>query len=121
MAVTPVGLEKDGVDLFGVDGFGLVPYGFDHGADAEVFDGSQDAFAAADDEVDGGFGVSVMREANVVELALDEVGEGVRTEPFNGGRVGDASADVVVDAKPQSGVEGGLAEEDEVVVLGKVF
>ncbi len=68
LAVMPEGLEEDGVDLFGVDGFGLVAYGFDHGADAEVFDGSQDAFAATDDEVESGFGVGVMREAYLVEL-----------------------------------------------------
>lgn len=38
--VTPVGLEKDGVDVAEVDGFGLVASGFDKGSQAEVFGGS---------------------------------------------------------------------------------
>lgn len=44
LVVTPVGLEEDGVDLFEVDGFGAVSDGFDHAADAEVFDGSEGSF-----------------------------------------------------------------------------
>jgi hypothetical protein len=40
----PVGLHEHGIDLFEVDGFGVVSHGFDEGADAEVFDGAQGAF-----------------------------------------------------------------------------
>ena len=40
MTVTPARFEEDSVDLFGVDGFGLVAYGFDHEANAEVLDGA---------------------------------------------------------------------------------
>jgi hypothetical protein len=36
--MTPVWLEEDGVDLGNVDGFGASSDGFDHGADAEIFD-----------------------------------------------------------------------------------
>jgi len=38
LVLSPVGLHEDGVDLFEVDGFGLVAHGFDEGSDAEVFD-----------------------------------------------------------------------------------
>ena len=42
--VTPVGLHEHGIDLFEIDGFGLVAHGFDEGADAEVFHGPEGAF-----------------------------------------------------------------------------
>ena len=42
--MTPVGLEEDGVNLGKVDGFGAISDGFDHGADAEIFDGTEGAF-----------------------------------------------------------------------------
>lgn len=40
----PVGLQEDGVDLLEVDGFGAVTNGFNHGTNAEVFDGPEGAF-----------------------------------------------------------------------------
>ena len=80
LVVPPVGLEQNGVDLFEVDGLGAVAHGFDERADAEVFDGAQGAFRAADDEVDGGFGEGVVGQADAVELAVDELGDGVRSE-----------------------------------------
>jgi YD repeat-containing protein len=39
--VPPVGLHEHGVGLFETDALGLVANGFDQGADAEVFDGTQ--------------------------------------------------------------------------------
>ena len=59
--MAPVGLEEDVVDLLEVDGFGAVADGFDHGANAEVFDGPEGAFGAAGDEVGGGFGEGIVR------------------------------------------------------------
>jgi hypothetical protein len=119
--VTPVGLEEDGVDLFEIDGLGAVADGFDEGADAEVFDGSEGAFGGADDEVQRRLGEGVVGKADVVELAVDVVGDGRRGELFEFGGVGDAGADVVVDGELEGGVEGGLGDEDEVVVLGEVL
>lgn len=54
LVMTPVGLEQDGVDVLGVDGFGLVAHGLDHGTDAEVFDRPDRALRAAGDETLGG-------------------------------------------------------------------
>ena len=51
--MSPVRLEQDGVDLFEIDGFGLIAHGFDQCADAEVSDGSERAFRAAGDEIEG--------------------------------------------------------------------
>lgn len=53
MIMTPVGLEEDGVDLGEVDGFGAVSHGFNQGADAEVFGGSECSFGTAGDEAKG--------------------------------------------------------------------
>ena len=121
LVMTPVRLKEDGVDLGGIDGFGAVANGFDQGTDAEVFDGSEGAFAAACDEVEGGFGEGAVRQTDLVELAFDELDKGVGTEPLEGGGVGHSAPDVVVDAEVEGGVEGGLAEKNEVVILGEVF
>ena len=54
--VSPVRLHEDGVDLAQIDGFGLIPDGFDESSDAEIFDGSKDAFGGFDNEVEGVLG-----------------------------------------------------------------
>jgi len=54
--VSPVWLEEDGVDLLEIDGFGVVPDGFDQCADTEVSGSSEGAFGAAGDEVEGFLG-----------------------------------------------------------------
>ncbi len=59
--VTPVGLEEHCIDLLEVDGLGAVADGFDEGADAKVFDGSERAFGGTDDEVEGRLGEGVVR------------------------------------------------------------
>ena len=71
--------------MFGVDDFGLLAYGFDHGADAEVFYGAEGAFAAPYDEVLAGFGDGVVGQAYLVELVFDELGDGYWGEALEGG------------------------------------
>lgn len=119
--MTPVGLEEDGVDLGEIDGFGAVSDGFDHGANAEVFDGSQGAFGAACDEVGGGIGEGGVREADAFELVVDVAGEVGGGEGFEFGAVGDSGFEVLIGPELQGGVEEGLADEDEVVVFWEVF
>lgn len=80
LMMTPVGLHEDGVDLGKVDGFGLVADGFYEGADAEVFDGAEDAFGGTHNEVEGRFGEGVVRQADAVELGEDVVLELVVVE-----------------------------------------
>ena len=95
----PVGLEQDGVDLLEIDGFGLVAHGFDHGSDAEVSDGSESAFGASGDEVDGFFGKGGVGQADALELGVDEVGEINGGEGFEFGGVGDAGFKIVVETE----------------------
>ena len=73
--MTPVGLEEDGVDLGKVDGFGALSHGFNKGADAEVFGGSEGSFGSAGDETEGFFGEGAVRQACSVELSVDVFGE----------------------------------------------
>ena len=73
--MSPVRLEENGVDLLEIDGFGVIPHGFDQGTDAEVSDGSERAFGAPGDEVDGFFGEGGMGQPDAVELRVDKVGE----------------------------------------------
>ncbi|MCP5535792.1 MAG: hypothetical protein H7A51_06095 [Akkermansiaceae bacterium] len=112
-----MGLEQDGVDVLDVDGFGLVAHGLDQGADAEVFDRPECAFRTACDEVGGGFCEGGVRESCAVKLAVDVFGEVCGGELLKVGGVGDAALDVMVDSELECGVEGGLADEDEVVIL----
>ena len=56
LIVSPVGLQKDCIDLLEIDGFGAVPHGFYHGADTKVFNGSEGAFGAAENEIGCFFG-----------------------------------------------------------------
>ena len=52
---------------------------------------------------------------------MDEVDECSRGEGVDAGGVGDSIFEVGVVAELEGGVEGGLADEDEVVVAWKVF
>ena len=72
--VPPVGLHEDGVDLFEIDGFGVIIDGFDEAADAAVFNGMQGAFGDAEDEGGGILGEGAVRESGAVEQGVDVVG-----------------------------------------------
>jgi len=52
---------------------------------------------------------------------VDELGEVGGGEGFEFGGVGDAGFEIVVEAELEGGVEGGLADEDEVVAAWEVF
>lgn len=62
-----------------------------------------------------------MGKSNAVELGVDEVGEVDGGEEFESGAVGDAAFEVAVGAELEGGVEGGLADQYEVVIFGEVF
>jgi len=94
--VPPVGLHEHGVDLLEIDGLGLVAHGFDHGSDAQVAHGSQDAFGEADDEVQGVFGDGAVRQATAVELVVDVRDEGVGGQWQEVAGVADAAFEVAV-------------------------
>ena len=74
VALPPVGLVEDLIDVLDVDGFGLCPDGFEHASEAEVFGGAEVAVADLFDEVESGLGKGVVREAGAVELVMDEAG-----------------------------------------------
>ena len=69
-----MGLHEDGVDLFEIDGSGVKSDGFDEGADAEVFNGTQGAFGNTEDQGGGILGEGAVRESGAVELGVDVVG-----------------------------------------------
>ena len=119
--VAPVGLHEHGIDLLETDGFGAVAHGFDERAYTEVPDGPQDPFRDAQDEVERFVGEGVVRQAGEIELGVEICFQGVRGEGVEFGGVGDAALEVAVGAELEGGVEGGLAEQDEVGVFGEVF
>jgi hypothetical protein len=125
VVVPPVGLHEHGVDLFEVNGLGLVANGFDERSDAEVFDGAQGAFGSAQDELDGILGEGGVGQGGEVELLMDVVCEGggsdsvIRLrftvllmdvvcegggrEQFEFGGVGDAAFDIDPILRPMDG------------------
>lgn len=109
-----MGLHEDGVDLLAADGFGLVADGFNEGSDAEVADGSKDAFRDADDQGDGFVAEGAVGEAGFVELVVEVGFDGGWGEEIEPGGVGDAALDVEVMTKLEGGVEGVLEAVDEV-------
>ncbi len=80
-----MGLEEDAVDLFEVDGAGLVAHGFDERAQAQVAGAAQEAFAGADDEREGFGGEGVVAQAGAVELVEDELFDGFGTQARQAG------------------------------------
>lgn len=115
------GLHEDGVDLAEIDDFHLIANGFYQRAGAEVFNGSKGSFEDAQDEVDGFIGEGLVWEADEVELLVDVGGQRGGGEKVEFGGVGDAAFEVEVVAELEGGVEGWLADEDEVVVFREVF
>jgi len=72
VALSPVRLVEDEVDVFDVDRFCLSSDGFNHAAEAEVLDSSEIAVTGFVNEVEGTFGESVMRKSDAVELMVDK-------------------------------------------------
>lgn len=75
VALSPVGLVEDPVDVFDVDDFGLSADSFEHATEAEVFGGTEVAVADFVDEVEGSFGEGVVWQSGPVELVVDEGGD----------------------------------------------
>lgn len=97
MVFSPVGLNEDAVDLFEIDGAGLVPDGFDEGADGEVAGAAEDSVPGAHDESEGLGGERVMAKAAAVELIEEEGFDGLGGKPWHEGGEGDAGFDFLVD------------------------
>lgn len=62
-----------------------------------------------------------MAEFDHVELMEDEAGEVIGIELWDDDRIGDTGFNIVIDGEVDSGKEGRLADEDEVVIFGEVF
>ncbi len=64
---------------------------------------------------------SIVPESDAIEFAEDEVVQEIGAEPFGDDGISYPVTDVLVDAEVEVGEQGGLAEEDEVVVFAEVF
>jgi hypothetical protein len=116
-----MGLEQDAVDLLEFDAFGLVAHGFEQTGQTKVAGAAQEAVGGADDESESFLGKSVMSQADGVELGEDELVDLVGIEPGDNDGKGDTGLDVLVDAEVEIGQEGGLANQNQVMILGEVF
>lgn len=116
-----MGLEQDAVDLFEIDAFGLVAHGFEQTGQAQVAGATQEAVGGTDNEGESFLRKSVVGEADGVELGEDELMDLIGVEPGDDDRKGDAGLDVLVDAEVEIGQERGLADQNQVVILGEVF
>ena len=116
-----MGLDEDAVDLFEIDGSGLVADGFDQGTQTEIAGSAQESFAGADDQGQGFLGEGVVAQAGTVELGKDELFHHFGTQTREHDRVRDAGADLFVDGQRQGLQERRLADEDQVVRVREVF
>jgi len=116
-----VGLKQDAVDLFEVGGFGAVADSFEEAGQGDVPGAADEALGGSDDEIERLGGECLVGEADLVELAEDEVADLIGIEFGQEDRVGDAAFDVVVDGEVDFGQEGGLADENQIVIFGEVF
>lgn len=114
-------LHQDAVDVVDVDGSVLRADGFDQASHGVVSGLAEDAVGGTDDEVEGVGRKGVMTKSGAVELTQQEVAHQIGPEAFGDDRIGDAAFDVLVDAQIHRGEQGGSADEDEVVVLGKIL
>lgn len=78
MVFAPMRLYKDAVDLFELDGAGLVSDRFNETADGQVAGPAEDAFAGTDDQGQSFLSEGVMAQAGAIEL--------IEEKPFDGFR-----------------------------------
>jgi hypothetical protein len=91
-----VRLNEHAIDLFEVHDPGLVAHGFDEGAEAEIARAAQESLAGANDQGQRFLGEGVMAQTGAIELAQNELFGGLRTDPWQERRIGDARADFLV-------------------------
>ena len=92
-----MGLDEHLVDLFEVDGAGLVAHGFNEAGEAEVAGSAQEAFAGSDDQGQGVVGEGVVAQGGAVELGEDELLGFLGAQAGKECRIGDTGADFLVD------------------------
>jgi hypothetical protein len=68
-----MGLNEDAVDLFEIDGAGLVADGFDQGTQTEIAGSTQESCARANDQGQDFLGEGVVAQAGTLELGKDEL------------------------------------------------
>jgi hypothetical protein len=116
-----VGLDEDAVDGVDVDGAILCTQTFEQTRQAQIPCLPQYAFDRPDDEIDGGGGEGVVSKSCRVETAVDESLHIVGVEALHEDGVGDAAAEVFIDLERQTAHQGGLSDENEVMVFGEIL
>ena len=119
--ISPVGLDEDAVDLFEIDGAGLVANGFDEGTHAKVARASQEAIAGTYDESESFGGKCVVAEPGTIELVEEEGFDGIGSEAGQESGVSDPRTDFFINGEGQGLEELGLADEHQVVRTWKVL
>ena len=78
--ISPMGLDEDAVDLFEIDGAGLVADSFDEGAHAQVARATQKAVTGTHDESEGLWSERVVTKTGAIELVQEEGLDGFGSE-----------------------------------------
>jgi hypothetical protein len=107
----PVGLHEDAVNLVKADLSVTVPDGFEQGPDAEVAYAAQDAFGGAYDQCERVVGEGAVRKPAPVELLENEDFDIIGCEGLEVYGVGDAAAQILINAQAQLVDERWLGDE----------
>jgi len=116
-----MGLDEDAVDLFAVHDPDLVAHGLDQGTQAEVAGAAQQAIAGTDDQGQGLGTEGMVLQIGAIQLAQDQRFDGFRSQAGQDHRAGHAGADFLVDGQSQGLEQRRLADEHQVVGVGKVL
>ena len=118
----PVRLQQHAIDHVDVDrrASGRADR-FEHRGQAQIATATQHAVGRADDQLGRSGGERVVRQPDAIQLALDELTHRVIVQTPGDDRVGHAAFDVLVDRQIQVRQQFDLADQNQVVVLGKIF
>ena len=118
----PVRLEENAVDQIDIDrSSGGGSDGFEHCGQAQVATPTQDAVGRTDDQLGRGFGKRVVSQSDAIKFAMDKVAHAVVMQPLCDHRISHSTLDILIHGQIQIGEQLHLADQNQVVVLGKVL
>ena len=115
-------LQENAVDQIDIDrSTGGSSDGFEHRGQTEVATPAQDAVGGANDQLGRGFGKRVVSQSDAIKFAMDKVAHAVVMQPLCDHRISHSTLDILIHGQIQIGEQLHLADQDQVVVLGKIL
>jgi hypothetical protein len=114
-------LNEDAVDLFQINGLGLILDGLQETGETEVSGSSDYALAGTDDESKRFLSERIVSQPGLIEFGQDPRLHVVGSDLGHDDRIGDAAFDILVIGQTDGAQQGWLADKDKVVVLREIL